>query len=72
MTAEEFVKSRFPNATIEKQLKGRIKGLQEVYYLVRSDYKAHGYMASGKSKSNAWTTAKKFILEQDLKKQSQS
>ena len=65
MTAKEFVKNKFPKATVEKQVQGRIKGLQETYYLVREDRKSYFYIASGKSESNAWVNAKKFILEKE-------
>jgi hypothetical protein len=63
MTAKEFVKQHYPNATSERQIKGRIKGMQEVYWLIRENRKAYFYIASGKSESNAWVNAKKFIIE---------
>lgn len=62
MTAKEFVKEKYPNARVEKQIRGRIKGMQEIYYLIR-DGRNTMYMASGKSKSNAWVNAKKLIME---------
>ena len=64
MTAKEFVKERYPNARAERQVKGMIKGMQEVYYLIR-DGRNTMYMASGKSESNAWVNAKKYILERE-------
>ena len=64
MTAKEFVKERYPNARAERQLRGMIKGMQEVYYLIR-DGRNTMYMASGKSESNAWVNAKKYILERE-------
>ena len=64
MTAKEFVKERYPNARAERQVKGMIKGMQEVYYLNR-DGRNTMYMASGKSESNAWVNAKKYILERE-------
>ena len=62
MTAKEFVKERYPNARAERQVRGMIKGMQEVYDLIR-DGRNTMYMASGKSESNAWVNAKKYILE---------
>lgn len=64
MTAKEFVKERFPDARAEKQVSGRIKGLQEIYYLIRNGRQTM-YMASGKTESNAWVNAKKKILSND-------
>ena len=64
MTAKEFVKERYPNARVERQVRGMIKGMQEVYYLIR-DGRNTMYMASGKSESNAWVNAKKNILERE-------
>lgn len=64
MTAKEFVKERYPNARAERQVRGMIKGMQEVYYLIR-DGRNTMYMASGKSESNAWVNAKKYILERE-------
>jgi len=64
MTAKEFVKEKYPNARAERQVRGMIKGMQEVYYLIR-DGRNTMYMASGKSESNAWVNAKKDILERE-------
>lgn len=64
MTAKEFVKERYPNARAERQVRGMIKGMQEVYYLIR-DGRNTMYMASGKSESNAWVNAKKDILKRE-------
>lgn len=60
MTAKEFVKEHYPKARAERQVKGRVKGLQEVYWLIR-DGRNTMYMASGKSESNAWVNAKKAV-----------
>ena len=65
MTAKEFVKEKYPNAKAEKQIRGRIKGMQEVYYLIH-DGRNTMYMASGTSESNAWVNAKKFILKDEV------
>lgn len=65
MTAKEYVKSKVPNARAERQVKGRIAGLKEVYWLIREG-RSNGYMASGKSESNAWVNAKKFIDERKM------
>jgi hypothetical protein len=64
MTAKEFVKERYPNARAERQVRDMIKGMQEVYYLIR-DGRNTMYMASGKSESNAWVNAKKDILKRE-------
>ena len=64
MTAKEFVKERYPNARAERQVRGMIKGMLEVYYLIR-DGRNTMYIASGKSESNAWVNAKKNILERE-------
>lgn len=66
MTAKEFVKEKFPKAQAERQVQGRIKGLQEVYYLIRNGRETM-YIASGNSESNAWVNAKKKILAQEVK-----
>lgn len=66
MTAKEFVKERIPNARSERQVSGMIKGMQEVYYLIR-DGRNTMYIASGKTESNAWVNAKKFILSKENK-----
>ena len=66
MTSKEFVKSKMPNARTERHFAGRIKGMQEVYWLIR-DGNQTMYFASGKTESNAWVKAKKRILELDEK-----
>lgn len=62
MTAKEFVKARYPKAKAERQVEGRIKGLQKTYWLIR-DGNNYMYMASGNTESNAWVNAKKKISE---------
>jgi hypothetical protein len=64
MTAKEFVKSKMPNARAERHVRGMIKGMQEVYWLIR-DGRQTMYFASGKSESNAWVEAKKRIIENE-------
>jgi hypothetical protein len=66
MTAKEFVKSKVPNARAERHKRGMIKGMQEIYYLIREGRNTM-YMASGKTEINAWVNAKKFIMERDAK-----
>ena len=66
MTAKEYVKSKVPNARAEKHKAGMIKGMQETYYLIR-DGRNTMYMASGKTESNAWVNAKKFLLAKEEK-----
>lgn len=62
MTAKEFVKQYYPTARSERQVSGRIKGMQEVYYLIRMAG-ATMYFSEGKSESNAWVNAKIKIQE---------
>lgn len=62
MKAKEFVQLRYPNAKCEKQVSGRIKGMQEIYYLIRDGINKM-YMASGKTESKAWKEAKQIIEE---------
>ena len=62
MTAKEFVKSKMPNARAERHVKGRVKGMQETYWLIR-EIGQQMYFAIGKSESNAWVEAKKRIIE---------
>jgi hypothetical protein len=64
MTAKEFVLEKCPTARVERQVSGRIKGMQTVYYLIRERGQTM-YMAEGKSESNAWVNAKKFLLERE-------
>jgi len=64
MTAKEFVLDKCPTARAERQVLGRIKGMQTVYYLIRERGETM-YMAEGKSESNAWVNAKKFLLERE-------
>ena len=53
---KEYVISLHPTARIEKQKKGRIKGMQETYYLVRvpGDLMYLGY---GSTQAKAWKDA---------------
>jgi len=60
MTAKEFVKSRMPKARSERHVKGMIKGMQEVYWLIR-DGRENMYFSCGKTESNAWVEAKKKL-----------
>jgi hypothetical protein len=62
MTAKEFVLEKMPRARAERQVRGMIKGLQEVYWLIREGRNTM-YFAQGKSESNAWVNAKKNIIE---------
>ncbi len=66
MTAEQFVKQKFPHARAERYMNGRIKGMQTPYYLVWSDLTSRGgrRLSEGKTKSNAWVNAKNNISEQ--------
>ena len=62
MTAKEFVLEKMPRARAERQVRGMIKGLQEVYWLIREGRNTM-YFASGKTQSNAWVNDKKKIIE---------
>ena len=62
MTAKEFVLEKMPKARAERQVRGMIKGLQEIYWLIREGRNTM-YFASGKTESNAWVNAKKNIIE---------
>lgn len=66
MTSKEFVKERYPNARAERQVQGKVKGLQKPYWLIR-DGRATMYIASGTSESNAWVNAKLKIQENNQK-----
>ena len=64
MTAKEFVKERLPNAHAKRQVQGRIKGLQEIYWLIRDGNKTM-YIVTGKTESNAWVKCKKWLLTKE-------
>ena len=66
MTSKEFVQEKCPTARAERQVSGMIKGMQEVYYLIRERGQTM-YMAEGKSESNAWGNAKKLLMERETK-----
>ncbi len=63
MTAEQFVKQYYPKARVERYVSGHIKGMQEVYYLVWTNFSSKGgnRLSEGKTKSNAWVNAKKNV-----------
>jgi hypothetical protein len=54
---EKAVKQKYPNATIEKQLKRN----GEKYFLVRRERKDYIYLASGKTILAAWKNTYKLI-----------
>ena len=62
MTSKQFVREVFPKARVERHVRGRIKGMQEVYYLIRNGTETM-YIASGTSESNAWVNAKKSNVD---------
>ena len=66
MTAKEYVKEYYPTARAERQVSGMIKGMQEVYWLIRMAG-ATMYFAEGKTESNAWVNAKKQIINSNTK-----
>jgi hypothetical protein len=66
MKAEDFVRQKYPKAKVERYEWGAnlVKSLREVYYLCWSE--PHGTrLSEGKSASNAWSNAKKNILENE-------
>ncbi len=67
MTSEQFVKSKYPRARVEKYMRGRVKGFQTTYYLVWSAFPSHGgvRLAEGNTKYNAWKNAKENITAQE-------
>lgn len=60
MTNKEYVQNKLPNARAEKQVRGRIKGMQETYYLIRDGVNKM-YLASGKTEAKAWKEAREVI-----------
>jgi hypothetical protein len=62
MTVKEFVKQYYPNACCERHLNGRIKGLQQAYYLIRPK------TTRGQTESKAWREAKEYIVKNNIKK----
>lgn len=66
MTAKDFVKQKYPKAIVERHVQGRIKGMQEVYWLIRTERNVM-YIANGKTESNAWVNAKKAIIKEENK-----
>lgn len=64
MTAKEFVLQKYPKAKSEKHIKGKVKGMQEAYWLIRNQGDTM-YLASGKTESNAWSNTKKMIVESE-------
>ena len=64
MTAKEFVKSKMPNAKVEKQ---KTNGSRD-YFLIR-DGKSTMYFSSGETESKAWKEAKERIIESENNKQ---
>lgn len=64
MTAKEYVLSKCPTAKAESHKRGRIKGMQEKYWLIREAGQTL-YIASGKTESNAWVNAKKSLEEDE-------
>lgn len=64
MTAKQFVQEKIPKSFSEKQVSGRIKGMQTIYYLIR-ELKNTMYIAEGETESKAWTNAKNYIIEKE-------
>ena len=64
MTAKEFVLNKYPKARSERHVEGMIKGMQNVYWLIRPE-RGKMYLASGNSESNAWVNSKKSIEEKN-------
>lgn len=64
MTAKEFVLSKMPTAKAERQVSGRVKGMKEVYWLIRKRGDSM-WFAQGGTESKAWKEAKERIEEID-------
>jgi hypothetical protein len=66
MTAEQFVKVRYPKAQIQKfeQGAGIAKSLRKVYYLCFSEYRGNR-LSEGNTRAECWKNAKGNILEED-------
>lgn len=64
MTAKEYVRSKLPHARAERHIEGRIVGVP--YWLIR-DGRNTMYLAIGKTESNAWMNAKKWLMKQIFK-----
>jgi hypothetical protein len=63
MTSEQFVKQHYPKAIIEGYTSGKIRGMQQRYFLVWSSYSREEKirLSEGDTKSKAWVNAKKHI-----------
>lgn len=59
-SAKDFVISHVPNARAEKQTRGKIKGMQTTYWLIR-DGNSSGYMGNGETEAKAWKDAKEYL-----------
>lgn len=68
VSAKEFVKAHVPNANAEKQVQGRIKGLQKTYWLIR-DGNSTMYMAEGDTEAKAWKAAMLRIVNNNIGRQ---
>lgn len=66
MTAENFVKQKYPNVFAQKI---RLVGIRKSYmgYIINIDEGNH-YFVDGKTESSAWVAAKKRIIENEGKK----
>lgn len=63
MTAKEFCLQYKPELRAEYHKHGRIKGMEEKYFLIRELGKTM-YYASGSTESKAWKQAKEYILDE--------
>ena len=61
MKNKDYVIDKMPNAKAERQVQGRIKGLQRVYWLIR-DGRNTMYFAEGETEAKAWKSAKERIV----------
>jgi hypothetical protein len=68
VSAKEFVKAHVPNAKVEKQVQGRIKGLQKTFWLIR-DGNSTMYMAEGDTEAKAWNAAMLKLVNNNIGKQ---
>ena len=63
MTAKEFVKLRFPKARVQNYKTNNVFD-KNGYWLCWADHTGSKRLSEGKSESNAWVNAKKYIIEQ--------
>lgn len=59
---KDMVLKKYPAAYCEKIKSGKVKGLQNIYYVIRPKFREM-YIGIGKTQTDAWKTAFKKIKE---------